>query len=149
MHTRIGVGGRMDTLQCAVVLAKLERFDWEIDRRIEIGGATTACSTQRGIEPRRPAQRPHQRLRAVHDPASTIATAFRARLKAAGIPTAVHYPVPLQRQPAYRDRCIAGGRCRSPERAAARVLSLPMHPYLEEEVQDRIVAELEKAVAGA
>jgi UDP-2-acetamido-2-deoxy-ribo-hexuluronate aminotransferase len=47
VHTRIGVGGRMDTIQCAVVLAKLERFEWEVQQRIEIGNATTQLSMQK------------------------------------------------------------------------------------------------------
>ena len=145
IHTRIGVGGRMDTLQCAVVLAKLKRLDWEIGRRLAIGARYNVLIDQAGIE--RVAQRP--------DRTSVFAqyTVFvpdrelvRERLAAAGIPTAVHYPVPLNRQPAYRSY---GGRpTPRAEAAAERVLSLPMHADLSEGQQDRIVAALAGALAG-
>ena len=67
-HTRIGVGGRMDSIQCAVVLAKLERFDWEIARRIEIGARYDALLAARAGGSRTCAgpARPHQRVCAVH-----------------------------------------------------------------------------------
>ena len=145
-HDRIGIAGRMDTLQCAIVLAKLERFDWEIRRRIEIGERYNRLLDARGLG--RVVQRP--------DRTSVFAqyTLFvddrdgvRMRLQAEGIPTAVHYPVPLDAQPAYRDRCVAGPLPHS-ARAAERVLSLPMHPYLDEALQDRIVVAVERT-AGA
>ena len=71
-----------------------------------------------------------------------------ARLKSAGIPSAVYYPVPLNRQPAYRDYPSAPGGTPVADRLAARVLSLPMHPYLDEEIQDRIVKAIQDAVSA-
>lgn len=68
----------------------------------------------------------------------------QASLEAAGVPTAIHYPYPLNEQPAYRDISVFGPLPNS-ERAAARVLSIPMHAYLDEATQDRIV----DAVAAA
>ena len=145
-HTRIGVGGRMDTLQCAVILAKLKRFEWEIGRRLEIGARYNKLADEAGID--RVVQR--------GDRTSAFAQytvfveereAVRLALEKAGIPTAVHYPAPLSGQPAYRDRCVFGPLPHSDE-AARRVLSLPMHAYLELEVQDRIVAALAEAVAA-
>ena len=145
-HTRIGVAGRMDTLQCAVVLAKLKRFDWEIGRRIEIGARYNRLLDARGID--RVVQRGDRTsVFAQYTILADDREALRRRLEASGIPTAVHYPVPLNAQPAYRDRCVAGPLAHS-QRAAERVLSLPMHPYLDESLQDRIVAALEKAIAG-
>ena len=98
VHTRIGVGGRMDTLQCAIVLAKLERFDWEIEQRLKIGaGYNELLAGKVPVVTQRP------------DRTSVFAqyTVFvqnceevQERLKATGIPTAVHYPVPLHKQPA-------------------------------------------------
>lgn len=145
-HVRIGLGGRMDTLQCAVVLAKLKRFDWELSRRREMGARYDRLLDERGIE------RVVQRVDRTGAFAQyTIFIDDRADVQAAlaeaGIPTAVHYPAPLSAQPAYRDRCVYGELPRS-EAAAQRVLSLPLHPYLEDEVQDRIVAALEEAVRG-
>jgi len=145
VHSRIGVGGRMDTLQCAIVLAKLKRLDWEIARRLAIGARYNALLDQAGVE--RVVQRP--------DRTSVFAqyTVFvpdrervRERLAAAGIPTAVHYPAPLNRQPAYR--AYGGGATPRADTAAERVLSLPMHADLSDGQQDRIVAALAEAVAG-
>ena len=65
-HTRIGVGGRMDSIQCAVVLAKLERFDWEVRQRVEIGAHYDALLASSRLKTAEGQARPHQRLRAVH-----------------------------------------------------------------------------------
>jgi UDP-2-acetamido-2-deoxy-ribo-hexuluronate aminotransferase len=147
VHTRIGVGGRMDTLQCAVILAKLKRFDWEVERRLAIGARYNELLDREGIG--RVTQRP--------DRTSVFAqyTVFVAdrpgvqeRLKAAGIPTAVHYPIPLNRQPAYSNRS-GGGATPKSDYVAERVMSLPMHPDLSEEQQDRIVAALVEAVRAS
>jgi dTDP-4-amino-4,6-dideoxygalactose transaminase len=74
--------------------------------------------------------------------------ALAARLKSAGIPTAIYYPKPLHTQTAYRDYPIAGNGLPVSERLSAEVLSLPMHPYLDEAVQDRIVTALRSALRG-
>ena len=144
-HVRIGLGGRMDTLQCAVILAKLTRFDWERERRIEIGHRYNELFDERGIEP--VVQR--------DDRSSVFAQytifvddrdAVQSALRAAGIPTAVHYPAPLNEQLAYRGIC-AHGPLPNSERAARRVLSLPMHAYLDEPTQDRIVEAVSEAAS--
>jgi UDP-2-acetamido-2-deoxy-ribo-hexuluronate aminotransferase len=62
-----------------------------------------------------------------------------ARLAQADIPTAIHYPVPLHQQPAYRDRCRISGSLANAERLGERVFSIPMHPYLDEATQARVV----------
>lgn len=139
-HTRIGLGGRMDTLQCAVVLAKFKRFEWELERRGEIGARYNAMLDARGIQ--RVAQRSDRtsvfgQYTVFVDERETVQRA----LSDAGIPTAVHYPAPLSEQPAYRDLCRHGPLPHS-EDAARRVLSLPMHPYLDEALQQRIVDTL-------
>lgn len=145
-HTRVGVGGRMDTLQCAVVLAKLTRFDWEISRRIEIGQRYNRLFDERGIE------RVIQRA----DRTSVFAQytifvddrdAVQRKLNDSGIPTAVHYPAPLSDQPAYKDRSVYGSLPNS-DGLSRRVLSLPMHADLSEAVQDRIIDAVVDAVAG-
>jgi UDP-2-acetamido-2-deoxy-ribo-hexuluronate aminotransferase len=145
-HSRVGVGGRMDTLQCAVVLAKLERFGWELQRRRELGTRYDALIDAAGI----------QRVRVRADRGSVYAqyTVFvddrmrvQAALQAEGIPTAVHYPKPLHHQGAY----AAYGRADAFPRsiaAAQRVLSLPMSADLTEAQQDRIVAALQRAAAS-
>lgn len=140
VHTRIGVGGRMDTLQCAIVLAKLERFEWEVAQRLEIGARYNALVDAANVA----------RVRLRDDRTSVYAQYTvvvedredaQARLKAAGVPTAVHYPVPLNDQPAYRDLC-KGGPTPVSSSLARRVMSLPMSADLADEQLRRIVEAL-------
>jgi len=74
--------------------------------------------------------------------------ALAAALKAQGIPTAVYYAKPLHRQAAYRHFPVADGGAPVSERLAEEVISLPMHAYLEDPVQDRIIAAVRRALAG-
>ena len=145
-HTRVGVGGRMDTLQCAVVLGKLERFDWEIARRLAIGERYQQLI----------GELPLQRL-AVREDRDCVWAQFTVQvdereavvqaLKQAGIPTAIHYPRPLHRQPAYEQRCRIATPLTHAEAAARRVMSLPMSADLTEAQQDEVVAALRAALA--
>ncbi len=140
VHTRVGVGGRMDTLQCAIVLAKLERFDWEIEQRLALGSRYNSLLDAAGIA--RIQQRPDRdSVFAQYTVLLDNREAVQAALQSAGIPTAVHYPVPLNRQPAYRH---LGDPDQTPvaDQLAARVMSLPMSPDLEHTAQDSIVAAL-------
>jgi len=138
VHTRIGVGGRMDSLQCAVVLAKLERFEWELERRIAL-----ARRYDKLLERFRP-------IRVKPDRTSvfaqyTLRTPERDRiqqaLKEKGIPTAVHYPQSLHQQPAYAP-AYRGLSFPLSEKLAREVISLPMSADLAEADQDRIAAAL-------
>ncbi len=140
VHTRVGVGGRMDTLQCAVVLAKFDRFEWEVEQRQEIGARYMAMLDQHGIE-----------SVVTRDDRSNVFAQYtvmiddrdgcQESLKASGIPTAVHYPVPLNEQPVYKDLCCPD--C-TPEASAVsdRVMSLPMSADLDADDQREIVAAL-------
>ena len=140
----VGVGGRMDTLQCAIVLAKLERFDWELQERLVRGQLYNAACDAAGIA------RVHQRA----DRNSVFGQytvrvpnrdQIQERLKAAGVPTAVHYPVPMNRQPAY------AGLCERPtpvaDRLAAEVMSLPMSADLTLAQQEAVMQALRQAAA--
>jgi len=138
VHTRIGVGGRMDTLQCAIVLAKLERFDWEVARRVEIGQRYNALMDTHGIL--RAQQRPDRTsMFAQYTVFVDEREALQSRLKEAGIPTAVHYPVPLNKQPAFQHICGSTDCTPVASQVADRVMSLPMHPDLSFAVQKQIV----------
>ena len=145
-HSRIGVGGRMDTLQCAVVLAKLERFDWEVERRLEIGAAYNRLLDQAGVP--RVWQRPDRTsVFAQYSIFAPDRDALQKSLHEAGIPTAVHYPLPLNEQPAYKDLCCA--ECTPIARVVARkVMSLPMDAYLDSDSQGQIVSNI-AALRGA
>jgi UDP-2-acetamido-2-deoxy-ribo-hexuluronate aminotransferase len=136
VHTRIGVGGRMDTLQCAVVLGKLERFEWEVEQRLRIGARYNELFA--GKVPT-VTQRP--------DRTSVFAqyTVFvdnreqvQEKLKTAGVPTAVHYPIPLNRQSAYQALSRISNNVSSSDAMAGRVMSLPMSADLSQHEQDQI-----------
>ena len=164
----------MDTLQCAIVLAKLDRFDHEIAQRQAVArryhDQLAHQEETRAKTPSRQADPPTQNtlcalapLRETFqllpwpkpDRTSVFAqytlrvpdrAALQARLQAAGIPTAVHYPVPLNEQPAYAHLCCPD--CTPVARQMAReVMSLPMHPDLTEADQDRIVSAIAAAAA--
>jgi len=147
-HTRIGVGGRMDTIQCAIILAKLDVFDHELQLRSEAG--------QRYIDLLRDIPGIAPPVVAVDRNSVwgqfTIQVDNRDKiaehLKQVGIPTAVHYPVPLDQQPAYKNLYRANGLLDKSASAAKRVLSLPMHPYLDLPTQSTIVEALKKAIAA-
>jgi UDP-2-acetamido-2-deoxy-ribo-hexuluronate aminotransferase len=146
LHTRVGLGGRMDTLQCAVVLAKLERFEWEVEQRLKIGERyQQLLAGAPGV----------QRLAVREDrdcvwAQFTVMVEQRAQvqeaLKAQGIPTAVHYPRPLHHQPAYAAFAPADA-CPASVRAAQRVMSLPMGADLSAADQDRVVQALSRALS--
>ncbi|MGH8283465.1 MAG: DegT/DnrJ/EryC1/StrS family aminotransferase [Gammaproteobacteria bacterium] len=132
-HVRVGVNGRMDTLQAAILLAKLPIFDEEVRLRGEIGARYTQLL--RGV-----VETPHiEPFNTSVYAQYTIAVDHRDRvitgLKDVGIPTAVHYPLPIHQQPAFLDSDI---QCPVSEHAASRVLSLPMHPYLPIKGQESI-----------
>jgi UDP-2-acetamido-2-deoxy-ribo-hexuluronate aminotransferase len=140
VHTRVGVGGRMDTLQCAIVLAKLERFEWEVQQRHEIGERYNQLIDQADIA--RIQQRPDRT--SVYAQYTVIVPnreALQKRLADSGIPTAVHYPVPLNEQPAYKHLCCP--ECTPvAQQMAKRVMSLPMSAELSLSDQDQILQSL-------
>lgn len=143
-HTRVGVGGRMDTLQCAVVLAKLGRLDWELARRREIGARYHArlaelAVTTLAVRPDRDCVWGQYTVR-VRDRARV-----QAALAEAGVPTAVHYPRPLHRQPAYASFGDPDS-CPNAIAAADEVMSLPMSADLSDADFERIVGALAAAV---
>lgn len=144
-HTRVGVGGRMDTLQCAVVLGKLDRFDWEIEQRIQAGDRylnllnDVPAVTQLAVRPDRNCVWGQFTVQV--ERRDDVLDA----LKNAGIPTAVHYPVPLHQQPSYKSLCRISGNLENAEAVAGKVFSLPMHPYIDLDTQTAIV----KAIAAA
>jgi len=144
-HTRIGVGGRMDTIQCAVVLAKLERFAWEVERRTAAGlNYSRLLSQLAGITCLR-LKEDRTNVYAQYSVLVDERSGVLAALKQSGIPTAVHYPKPLHFQPAY-GKCHISGSLKHAEYVADRVLSLPMHADLDPGTQSRIVEALRQAL---
>jgi UDP-2-acetamido-2-deoxy-ribo-hexuluronate aminotransferase len=138
-HTRIGVGGRMDSIQCAVVLAKLERFDWEVRQRIEIGAHYDALFASFPRIKNIKVKADRTSVYAQYTVRVNERARFEQEMRARGIPTAVHYPLSLHQQPAYAAG-YAGQSFPVSERLAREVISLPMHADLDEDTQQRIVA---------
>lgn len=146
-HTRVGVGGRMDTLQCAVVLAKLERFEWELEQRVGLGERYRRMLSGA----------PGLGLLAVREDRNCVwaqytvfvenRTAVQAALQTSGIPTAVHYPKPVHHQAAYAQFCDPGA-CPQSVIASERVLSLPISADLSHDQQDRVVKAVLAALAA-
>jgi UDP-2-acetamido-2-deoxy-ribo-hexuluronate aminotransferase len=147
-HPRIGINGRMDTIQAAILLAKLERFDWEVAQRREVAERYRDLISHAPPAPHEgEITLPHIESHNTSVYAQyTLQThnrdALTTRLAGAGIPSAVHYPVPLHLQPAF---AVQGGRPGDfpiAEAAADCVLSLPMGPDLQAQNQRRIVTTL-------
>jgi dTDP-4-amino-4,6-dideoxygalactose transaminase len=146
-NVRIGMNARLDTIQAAVLLEKLAIFASEIAARDRVAarygellgdvvdvpkvsdGSTSVWAQY-----------------TVRLPAGCNRDALATRLKAEGIPTAVYYAKPLHLQTAYRDYPVAGNGLPVTERLAGEVLSLPMHPYLDAVIQDRVAAAIKAAL---
>jgi dTDP-4-amino-4,6-dideoxygalactose transaminase len=143
-HVRIGMNSRLDTIQAAILLEKLKIFDEEIDLRNFIARRyDSAFAGSKVIVP-------HVIEGAVSVWAQytlqvSDRSQFQAGMKERGIPTAIHYPIPLSRQPAY----LHYPSVPTPvsEALSNRVISLPMHPYLDQITQDRIISAV-LAIAG-
>ncbi len=140
-HDRIGINGRMDSFQAAVLLSKLEIFDDELRRRrTAAAGYTERLKDVDGLRTpviRQEAESAWAQYSLAADSAS-LRDRMRTALSAEGIPTAIYYPVPLHLQPAFGDLGHAPGDLPVSEDMARRIFSLPLHPYLEPADQDRI-----------
>ncbi|MEJ7806103.1 MAG: DegT/DnrJ/EryC1/StrS family aminotransferase [Telluria sp.] len=139
VHTRVGLGGRMDTLQCAVVLAKLERFEWELEQRARVAAAYDALLSGKLTLMARP--RTRSSAFAQYTVAVDDREQVQAQMHAAGIPTAVHYPVPIHVQPAYA-QLAAAVHCPVALDKAASVMSLPMGPYMSDAAVHEVATAL-------
>jgi dTDP-4-amino-4,6-dideoxygalactose transaminase len=145
-NVRLGLTGRLDTMQAAILLEKLKIFEDEIAARNQVaeryarglgnvvtvphlaGGCTSVWAQY-----------------TIRLPDGTDRDAFAAALKAQGIPTAIYYPKSMHQQTAYRDCPVADGGLRISEALSEDVISLPMHAYLDEPTQERVI----RAVRGA
>ncbi len=127
---RTGMNGRLDTLQAAVLLAKLDVFDDELARREAVARLYDERLAGRLLVPRRvPASSSAWAVYAVLLPDQASRDGVQLRLREAGVPTAIYYPRPLHQQPAYRAHA-AGARLPVAEDVATRILALPIHPDL-------------------
>jgi len=147
-NVRIGINGRLDTLQAAVLLEKLAIFPEELAARSRIAERYDAALEKLVEVPRlQPDTTSAWAQYTVVLPAG-IRDSIAAKLKSSGVPTAVYYPKPLHQQTAYRRYPTVGNRLTVSEELAGRVLSLPMHPYLDEATQERICEALASALCN-
>ena len=145
-YERFGLTGRLDTLQAAILIEKLKIFPREIEQRQaaaeyytaglqDVVQTPVACSKCTSVWAQYTIQVDNR-------------TVVQEHLKAQGIPTMVYYPKPLHMQEPYAHYPRPPKGLPTTERIAGRVLSLPMHPYLERDVQDKIIAAVREAVRG-
>jgi UDP-2-acetamido-2-deoxy-ribo-hexuluronate aminotransferase len=148
-HPRLGLNGRLDTLQAAVLLAKLDIFDDEVTARARIGARYSQLIN--AALPTVGTPRLSASCTSVYAQ-YTVEVPNRAKIEAAmkvrGIPTAVHYPIPLHLQPVFANLGYRAGDFPVSEGVGERVMSLPMHPYLSEVDQEKVVQALQESVAA-
>jgi dTDP-4-amino-4,6-dideoxygalactose transaminase len=137
-NINIGINGRLDTLQAAVLLEKLRVFPDEIDRRQQVAERYGVALADVAIVPKVPPDLTSVWAQYTIRVPPQRRDALIAALDEQGVPTAIYYPRPLHRQTAYRGYPIAGNGLPVSERIADEVISLPMHPYLEPDEQDFI-----------
>ncbi len=139
-HARIGVNGRMDTLQAAIVLAKFAIFPQEVEMRNRIGQAYTEALKDIVVTPY---IKPYNTsVYAQYTIQVENRDNLQNKLKQQGIPTVVHYPIPLHKQPVFANLNYIKDDFPAAETVAERVISLPMGPYLELEKQEIIIEAL-------
>jgi dTDP-4-amino-4,6-dideoxygalactose transaminase len=144
---RIGITGRLDSIQAAVLLEKLKIFPEEISARNNVADRYSAAFADVATVPcvgnEQTSVWAQYTIRLAPGRRDAVAAALRAQ----GIPTAIYYAKPLHRQEAYRRFPVADGGAPVSDRLAEEVISLPMHAYLEPPVQDRIIAAVRRALA--
>lgn len=145
---RIGVNGRFDTMQAAVLIEKLKIFPDEIAGRDRIAQRYSAQLADVATVPRLSESVTSVWAQYTIRLAPGRRDALAAALNAEGIPTAIHYPKPVHMQEAYRRFPLAEGGLPVSERLAEEVISLPMHAYLDERTQDRIIEAVRGALCG-
>ena len=146
-NVRVGMTGRLDTIQAAVLIEKLKIFPEEIAARERIARRYNAALSDVVRVPHASNQHGCVWAQYTVRVAGGRRDALAKALGAQGVPTAQYYPVPAHRQGAYRDYPVADGGLAVTDRLAGEVISLPMHAYLDEPTQDRIVAAVRGALA--
>lgn len=141
-HTRLGVNGRLDTIQCAILLAKLERYDWEMEQRQRVANRYDQAFSE--------IKAPHFTTPLIKSDRNCAwaqytltvdnRAEFQKKLQEKGVPTSVHYPMTMADQPWYKEH-TAGASAHIPNArwAADHVVSLPMFPDMNDSTQDRVI----------
>jgi len=145
---RIGLNGRLDTIQAAILIEKLKIFPDEIVARERVARRYSAALADVAIVPKLARGSTSVWAQYTIRLAAGKRDALAAALNPQGIPTAVYYPTPLHCQEPYRRFPVAEGGAPVSERLADEVISLPMHAYLDEATQDRIIAAVRRALGA-
>lgn len=147
-NVRLGMTGRLDTIQAAVLLEKLAIFEDEIAARQRIADRYNAAladvCTVPAVDPRASSVWAQYTIRLPQGVRDDLAAALQKE----GVPTAVYYRIPMHRQPAYAHYPAAGNGLPVCETLAGEVISLPMHPYLDEAAQERVIAAVRRALGA-
>jgi dTDP-4-amino-4,6-dideoxygalactose transaminase len=147
-NVRLGLTGRLDTMQAAILIEKLRIFEDEIAARNKVADRYARALGNVVTVPRLAAGCTSVWAQyTIRLPRGTDRDAFAAALKAQGVPTAIYYPKSIHQQTAYRDFPVADGGLPVSERLSADVIALPMHAYLDEATQDRVIAAVRDAVS--
>jgi dTDP-4-amino-4,6-dideoxygalactose transaminase len=145
-NVRIGLASRLDTIQAAVLSEKLKIFPDEIDARNRVARRYAEGLGDLVPVPTVPAGSTSVWAQYTIRLKAGTRDAFAAALKAEGVPTAIYYPIPLHLQQAYKHYPVGKGGVAVSERLAAEVISLPMHPYLDEPTQSRVIDSVRRAL---
>ncbi len=145
---RIGINGRLDTIQAAILIEKLKIFPDEIQSRQRVAARYSVGLADVVRVPRVPTGMTSVWAQYTLIIKGGARNAVARSLGAKNIPTQVYYPKPVHRQPAYQAAPVATGGVPIAERLPSEVLSLPMHPYLTEQEQQRIISALRDAILG-
>lgn len=143
-HVRVGVNSRLDTLQAAILLPKLAVFDEELAQRQEVAARYSRLLNAAGIDTTPFVESNNVSAWAQYTVRVLARDQVQKALSEAGIPTAVHYPIPLNKQPAVADANVA---LPVGDEVAAQVMSLPMSPNLAEGDQKKVVSALQEAIS--
>ena len=149
-HTRLGINGRLDTIQCAILLAKMERYDWEVTERNRVAKRyTEAFKGLEALDPQFsvPFIKPdNASVWAQYTLTITHRELFQKKMTELQVPTAVHYPMTMPDQPWYKTNTKTDHDISISRWAASHVVSLPMYPDMDDETQDIVITAVKKSV---
>lgn len=149
-HTRLGVNGRLDTIQCAILLAKMERYDWEVEQRERLAKRyTEAFSGLEKVDSQFSTPFVHSENGSVWAQYTLTVTnraLFQKQMTELQVPTAVHYPMTMPDQPWYKANTKVTQDISLSRWAADHVVSLPMYPDMDVKTQDTVISAVKKAV---
>lgn len=144
-HPYLGINGRLDTIQAAVLIAKLAHFPDEVKSREAIGARYSALLQDCCVVPK--VQKGNTHVYAIYTIRTPERDVLSQHLKDKNIPSAVYYPKCVHEQPVFAYLGYEKGSFPEAEKAAQEVISLPMHPWLTEEEQDQIVAAVKSSLS--